>query len=268
MMGLAPKNWSAFQHYKDRAPAWIKLHRGLLDDYEFHCLPVASKALAPCLWLLASEYEGGQITAPLKAIAFRLRMSEDELRTALKPLVDSGFFIDASGMLADCKRDAIPEREEQVKTEVEKNTRTVAKATRPRAPANDDFEEFKKAYPKRDGGNPWPPARKLFEAAVKAGEDPKRIIAAARAGTGIDMASVGTRFVPQAETWLRKRCYLDYLNGTEADLKRRAEADLMMEARGYFWSDDAGKWMQRPQPPPHEAETPLIRVEIPALKRA
>jgi hypothetical protein len=76
---LTPKNWDTFQHYKDRAPAWIKLHRGLLDDYTFACLPVASRALAPLLWLLASEYEKGKINASAKEIAFRLRVSEREL---------------------------------------------------------------------------------------------------------------------------------------------------------------------------------------------
>jgi len=27
---LRVKNWGKFQHYKDRNPPWIKLHRGLL----------------------------------------------------------------------------------------------------------------------------------------------------------------------------------------------------------------------------------------------
>src|SRR3546814_8895763 len=45
-------------------------------------------ALAPLLWLLASEYEGGEITASTEELAFRLRMSENELRTALTPLID------------------------------------------------------------------------------------------------------------------------------------------------------------------------------------
>ena len=58
---IVPKNWSQFQHYRDRSPTWLKLHRSLLDDFDYHCLPIASKALAPFLWLLASEYEGGEI---------------------------------------------------------------------------------------------------------------------------------------------------------------------------------------------------------------
>jgi hypothetical protein len=34
-MKLIPKNWGKFQHYKDRCPPWIKLHRDLLNDREF-----------------------------------------------------------------------------------------------------------------------------------------------------------------------------------------------------------------------------------------
>lgn len=122
-MRLTPKNWAEFQHYKDRAPAWIKLHRKLLDDYDYACLPVASKALAPMLWLLASEYEGGVIDASLRELAFRLRMTEGELSDALNPLIQSKFFDveqDASEPLAECKQNACLEKrreEEEIETE-------------------------------------------------------------------------------------------------------------------------------------------------------
>jgi hypothetical protein len=75
-MILTPKNWSSFQHYKDRAPAWIKLHRGLLDDFEFSSLPVASRALAPLLWLLASEFEGGAIDAAISVADVKDMLTE------------------------------------------------------------------------------------------------------------------------------------------------------------------------------------------------
>jgi hypothetical protein len=110
---ITPKNWGEFQHYKDRAPAWIKLHRKLLDDYAFSRLPVASRALAPLLWLLASEYEGGQITATNEELAFRFRMTEKELVNALQPLIDNGFFQSDSAPLADRKRDASLEKRER-----------------------------------------------------------------------------------------------------------------------------------------------------------
>lgn len=124
---LTPKNWATFQHYKDRAPSWIKLHKSLLDDYAFHCLPVASKALAPCLWLLASEYEDGKITASMSEIGYRLRMGEAEVLSAIKPLIESGFFISDSISLADCKQSASLEKRER--TSIEEGE--CAKAHRP-----------------------------------------------------------------------------------------------------------------------------------------
>lgn len=103
-MKIWPKNWSEFQHYKDRSPGWIKLHKYLLDDYDFHSLPVASRALAPCLWLLASESEKAEIPLDVNKIAFRVRMTADELIGSLVPLIEKGFFLispDASELLAE-----------------------------------------------------------------------------------------------------------------------------------------------------------------------
>ena len=109
-----PKDWREFQHYKGRNPPWVKLQRKILDDYEFHCLHDASKALAPCLWLLASEHEDGHIELNLDRICFRLRMDTDKLRECIIELIEKDFFEcddDASAMLAPCKHDAIPEVE-------------------------------------------------------------------------------------------------------------------------------------------------------------
>lgn len=115
-MRLSVKNWGEFQHYKNRKPPWIKLHRAILDDYQFHCLPDASRALAPCIWLLASEYQGGIIDCDSNALAFRLRQSVEYVEAALKPLIDNGFLIveqDAIKPLADCKQDAMLEVEKE-----------------------------------------------------------------------------------------------------------------------------------------------------------
>jgi hypothetical protein len=110
-MTITPKNWRDFQHYKDRNPPWIRLHKKLLDDFDFYSLPIASKALAPMLWLLASESVSGVISLSIQKIAFRVRMSEHDLSAALKPLIDGGFFEmeqDASSVLAESLRDAVP----------------------------------------------------------------------------------------------------------------------------------------------------------------
>lgn len=114
MTRLIAGGWADFQHYKDRAPPWIKLHKKLLDNYDFHCLPDASRALAPMLWLLASEENDGSLDYDLDRLAFRLRQSPERIESAIKPLIDKGFFKleqDASTTLAERKPDARLDRE-------------------------------------------------------------------------------------------------------------------------------------------------------------
>lgn len=75
-MSIRIKNWSQFQHFKDRRPPWVKLYRDLLDDMEWHDLDaVAAKSLV-MFWLIASETDG--VLPEPKKLAFRLRMSEKE----------------------------------------------------------------------------------------------------------------------------------------------------------------------------------------------
>ena len=134
---IRPKNWPDFQHYTKRTPPWIKLHRTLLDDFEFHCLPVASKALAPFLWLLASECVNGEISGTTERIAFRMRMSEADFVDAVKPLVHSSFFDclqDASNVLAGCTQHAIVETEREAEGETEKRESKRANKSRPASP--------------------------------------------------------------------------------------------------------------------------------------
>lgn len=129
-MLLQPKNWAVFQHYKDRCPPWIKLHRDLLNDRVYMCLPLASKALAPLLWLLASESKDGIFDGSMDELAFRLHITPKEYDEGIKPLIHKGFFVVASGVLADSYQDAIPETE----TEVETKKETKKKATVVAAP--------------------------------------------------------------------------------------------------------------------------------------
>jgi hypothetical protein len=121
-MILRIKNWSSFQHYKNRRPPWIKLHRTTLDDRSFHKLPVDSRALAPMLWLIASDFESGIITESAEDIAWRLRMSVADVEHALKPLIDKGFVIqeqESSEALASRKQEDHPEKEKREEKETE-----------------------------------------------------------------------------------------------------------------------------------------------------
>jgi hypothetical protein len=125
------KNWAEFQHYKDRSPPWIKLHRGLLDDFNFTSLPLASKALAPLLWLLAAESSDGSVSLDPEWLAWRLRIPVDDVREGLSPLIERGFLIAASKPLAPRKQVAIPEGEREGEGETE-GERAASKKSKPK----------------------------------------------------------------------------------------------------------------------------------------
>ena len=160
-MRLRPRNWNDFQHYKRRNPPWVKLHKKLLDDFEFQSLPLAAKALAPMLWLIASENSDGLINAEDRVLAFRLRTTVAELGDAIGPLVASGFFVlaeDDSGAPAQCGQDAMPETETETETEAEKDSPADAGLSKSYP---EDFEAFWKAYP-TDRNMPKKPAFRIW----------------------------------------------------------------------------------------------------------
>lgn len=170
MTKIVPKNWRDFQHYKDRNPPWIRLHRGLLDNKDFQRLPVASRALAPMLWLIASESVDGVINADPDDLAFRLRTTEKEISVALRPLLEKGFFLpvqDASTPLAGRLQSAVPETEAETETSQRPEALTEAEAEtgfgppavagkprRAEAPSAATWDSYAKAYASRYGAEP------------------------------------------------------------------------------------------------------------------
>jgi len=140
------KNWTKFQHFKDRRPPWVKLYRDILDDLEWHELdPFAAKVLV-MLWLIASENEG-QIPDN-KTLAFRLRLTEVKTKEIIIKLshwleqddinkISKGYQID------------LPERETE--TELETETKREKNATSVACPPDvdqqiwDDWKQLRKA---------------------------------------------------------------------------------------------------------------------------
>jgi hypothetical protein len=196
MATLRVPGWKDFQHYKERSPPWIKLHKKLLDNYEFHCLPVASRALAPMIWLLASESEAGSIEYASDKIAFRLRMSANALEEALIPLIEHGFIDcenDADELLAPRKRRAMPETEGESESEEET-----------KADYSTHFEECRSVYPKRSGSDDKRTAFKAWNARLKEKHTPEAMIAGAKryAAWCKHTNKAGTEFVMQMATFL------------------------------------------------------------------
>lgn len=117
------KNWSKFQHFKDRRPPWIKLYRDLLDDMEWHQLdPLASKVLVT-LWLLASEDHDGCLP-DTKTLAWRMRMTEKQILDCISKL-SHWLEHDDDSVISERYQDDLPERETETETKKEKKATVV-----------------------------------------------------------------------------------------------------------------------------------------------
>ena len=133
-MAIKIKNWSEFQHFKDRTPPWIKLYRHLLDDPDWHELSGTDAKTLIMLWLVASEDKNMEGNIPsVKNTAFRLRISEDKLKQALTNLSNWLIQDDDSVISLGCQVDA-PETETETERE-DKKPSTKIKTSLPK-----DFE--------------------------------------------------------------------------------------------------------------------------------
>jgi hypothetical protein len=81
------KNWKTFQHFKDRKPPWIKLHRDILDRRDIMMISPSSFRLLTFLWLLAAEDASMNGNLPeIEDISFRLRMETKDIVPLLQEL--------------------------------------------------------------------------------------------------------------------------------------------------------------------------------------
>jgi len=168
------KNLEKYQHYTDRCPPWIKLHRSVFQDYEFTELTDSSKLQLVLIWLLASQVDN------------KLPVSESWIKKQigvstpvnLKPLFNGGFIElihDASegveGMLATCKQGVEGVGGTEAYTTTYKTTETYT--------AENWFEEDWLTYPRKAGSKPkakscylksitTPEKRKQFQKKTKA----------------------------------------------------------------------------------------------------
>lgn len=88
-MFLSVANWEKFQHYKDRNPPWIKLHRSLLTDYQFACLHDASKLHLMLLWIVASQQNGVIPDDP----TYLKNLLNIDTKPDLNELIEKGFLV-------------------------------------------------------------------------------------------------------------------------------------------------------------------------------
>jgi hypothetical protein len=231
MRYFSVKNYERFQHYKGRGrPVWIKLHRVLLDNFEFAQLPDTGKAHLMLVWLLASQLDNKLPYSP-KWIAKRIGASSP---VDLQELERAGF-IEVKGESEDPNQ-TTPEQSEKHARVVSQSTLECSSKSRsyivssplvssdlpnpdpdpdPSPPAVaarrsktpevlSDFAEFWRAYPRRDAkqaaAQSW--SRLTPEERRLAAEDvPKRMLA--------NWAGRELQHIPQAATYLNQRRWLD-----------------------------------------------------------
>lgn len=182
-------NWTKYQHYSDRNPPWIKLHRDLLTSEVWTMSGDASKALAVAIMLLAAVHENKIPAKPcyIKRVAYLDTLPD------FSPLIENGFIeiIDenlenASALLAhasNLQAYATPE------TETEKNIYT------------SNFESFWKDYPRKIGRLA---ALRAFKAALK-----KDSFEAVMTGLAKAIFSPDQKFIPHPATWLNQGRWMD-----------------------------------------------------------
>lgn len=129
------KNWTEFQHFKDRTPPWIKLHRTILERRDINLISDCSFRILVGIWLLASEDKDMEGNLPeIPEIAFRLRIEESKIINALQELTPFVEGVDIE-LISERYQHDVPETEEETEAEerhkqipaVDKSTTGVAK---------------------------------------------------------------------------------------------------------------------------------------------
>lgn len=99
-MRLRIRNWREYQHYKDRAPPWIKLHFSILSSKDWVCASNSERLLAIACMLIASQdkVNDGSFDADpnyFQRVAYLHEVPD------FNPLIKSGFL---EVMLADASK--------------------------------------------------------------------------------------------------------------------------------------------------------------------
>ena len=201
------RNWDRFQHYKDgRNLQWIKLHRTLLDNYDFAALSGDDAKILILCWLVAAEKDGE--LPDVAVLAYRLRMDPRKLGTSLRNLADKGFLESVPNWSKLVQKNTettavlLPREEESREEGETEERRTCAPTTRESA-----FETFWRAYPRKTAKGA---ARKAWAKLDPVGGLLDSIMAAVEAQKNSrQWLADGGRFIPHASTWLNQARWED-----------------------------------------------------------
>jgi len=194
---LVVKNFEKFQHYKKLAiPAWIKLHRSLLTDFDFQALPDTSKAHLMMIWLLVSQRNDRRIPNNALWIAQKIGSTEP---VNLPDLIGGGWLIP----LDHFRKVGRPR--------LDKNRSDQIRSDPPIVPPTGDvgvisFDTFWTGYPRKDGKKPAAEAfakLTLEQQGLAIADVPLRVSA--------NWAGRELSKIPHATTYLNQRRWEDEL---------------------------------------------------------
>jgi len=191
-MAIRILNWSSYQSYKDRRPPWIRFHRSMLDNYEYHGMSANARALLPMLWLLASEDEdptSGLVGIGIEKISFRLRLNVKEIASGLQECADAGF-IDNIQSCNESVTNPLPNRNPRDRGETEER--------------QNGFLDFYSAYPKKKAPAD---AEKAYNKAVKKIQPDDLLTAAKQYAESVKGAD--PKYIPHPATWLNGERWRD-----------------------------------------------------------
>lgn len=251
---------------------WFRLYDDLINDPKILKLPEATRWQWVAVLCIASK-NGGDLPS-LEDMAIQLRVTTARATEIITALVKAGLLDktetgfaphnwqgrqyksdvstervkrfrngrrNVSETANETDGETFQKRHQNTETETETEAETDSKANAlgahaPRERATDRFAEFWSAYPRRDGPNPRKPAEQRFSSLVKAGVDPGMMIEAAKK-LAVDEAArgnVGTRFIPQAVTWLNQQRWADH---AAVAAQQQAEAEEHLASRVHVKAD-------------------------------
>jgi hypothetical protein len=121
-------NWDEFQHYKDRAPAWIKLHLNLLGNDAWLDLSPEDRCVLITIWMLTGRYGNGRVKADYGWIMQQAKVGYGPRSRNLERLNHAGFITFSAS--------ALPKKVASVEVEGSKEPKKERKSARASSAAN------------------------------------------------------------------------------------------------------------------------------------
>jgi hypothetical protein len=186
---LRIRNWTKFQHYKNRAPRWIKLHTQILNSADWVAASDSGKLRIICC-LLAAALNDGCVPTDGKLLSKMCRLRQ---KSDLQPLIKSGFLIEN----ASIKDASSNKRRERADSEAKKlNGHSVKLDEKLEA----SFLHFYSAYPRKVSPRT---AMKAYAEVRNSGVAHERIMAGLERAKKNDKRFRESQYTPYPASWLR-----------------------------------------------------------------